>query len=98
MMQAANQCTSMRPHYFLCSNQLLDFFLLDKSNMVNEVPESKSDDFVCLNPVSSWRCGLWSPDSSPYSLQVLGPWTESLLPDPRNLVGRPRYIYVYLRP
>jgi hypothetical protein len=28
-------------HYLLCSNQLFDFFLLDKSSMVNDVPESK---------------------------------------------------------
>ncbi len=40
-----------------------------KWNMVNDVPEN--DDFDCLNPMSSWRCGLWSPHSSPYSLQVL---------------------------
>jgi hypothetical protein len=48
-------------HCLLCSNQLssIYLFLVDKSNMVN--------DFVCLN-----RCGLWSPRSSPYSLQVLG--------------------------
>jgi hypothetical protein len=27
--------------------------------MVNDVPESpnENDDFDCLNPVSSWRCG-----------------------------------------
>ena len=56
-------------HCLLCSNQLFDFFLLDKSSMVNDVPEN---DNFCLNPVSSWRCGLWSPHSSPYSLQVLG--------------------------
>jgi hypothetical protein len=45
------------------------FSLLDKSSMVNDVPEN---DNFCLNPGSSWRCGLWSPHSSPYSLQVLG--------------------------
>jgi hypothetical protein len=56
-------------HCLLCSKQLFDFFLLDKSNMVNDVPEN---DNFCLNPVSSWRCGLWSQHSSPYSLQVLG--------------------------
>jgi hypothetical protein len=33
-------------HCLLCSNQLFDFFLLDKSNMVNDV--SKNDDFVLL--------------------------------------------------
>jgi hypothetical protein len=48
-------------HCLLCSNQLFDFFLLNKSNMVNNV----------LNLVSSWLCGLWSPHSSPYSLQPL---------------------------
>jgi hypothetical protein len=29
------------------------------------------NDDLCLNPVSSWRCELWSPHSSSYSLQVL---------------------------
>ncbi len=44
--------------------------ILDKSNMVNDV--SENDNFDWLNPVSSWRCGLWSShNSSPYSLQVL---------------------------
>jgi hypothetical protein len=57
-------------HCLLCSNQLFDFFLLDKSNMVNDGPEY--DDFVCLNPVSSWCCKLYSSHSSSYSLQVLG--------------------------
>ncbi len=63
-------------HCLLRSNQLFDFFLLDKLNMVNDVPDMVNDvpenDNFCLNPVSSWPCGLWSPHSSPYSLQVLG--------------------------
>jgi hypothetical protein len=33
-------------HCLLCSIQLFDFFLLDKSNMVNDVPEN---DNFCLN-------------------------------------------------
>jgi hypothetical protein len=46
-------------HCLLCSNQLFDFFLLQKSNMVNDVPEN--DCYVWLNPVSCWR--RWSPHS-----------------------------------
>jgi hypothetical protein len=46
------------------------YSVLDKLSMVNDVYEN--DQFLCLNPVSSWCCGLWSPHSSPYSLQVLG--------------------------
>jgi hypothetical protein len=81
-------------HCLLCSNQLFDFFLLDKSSMVNDVPEN---DNFCLNPVSSWRCGLWSPQSSssPYSLQV-SPRTKLLFSDPRNLVGGPRYMAIFV--
>jgi hypothetical protein len=51
----------------VCSVQMnssIAFFLLDKSNMVNDVPKSNNDDFYRLNPVSSWRCGLWSPHTS----------------------------------
>jgi hypothetical protein len=47
-------------HCLLCSNQLFDCLLLDKSNMVNNVIEN---DNFCLNPVSSWRCILWSPNA-----------------------------------
>jgi hypothetical protein len=32
-------------------------FLQDKLKMVNDFPEN--DYFDCLNPVSSWRCGLY---------------------------------------
>jgi hypothetical protein len=43
----------------VCSVQInssFAFFLLDKSNLVNYVPNN--DDFVCLNLVSSWHCIL----------------------------------------
>ena len=73
-------------------NSSIAFFLLDKSSMVNDVPEN---DNFCLNPVSSWRCGLWSPHRSPYSLQV-SPWTKLLFSDPRNLVGRPIYMAIFV--
>ncbi len=64
-------------HCLLCSNQLFDCLLSDKLNMVNDVTESpnQNEDFdYCLNPESRWRCfcGLWSPQSSLYSLQVPG--------------------------
>jgi hypothetical protein len=74
----------------VCSIQInssIAFFLLDKSNMVNDVPESNNDDFVCLNLVSSRHCGLCSAHSSPYPLQV-SPWTKLLFSDLCNLVGR----------
>jgi hypothetical protein len=48
-------------------NSSITILLLDKSNMVNDVPEN--DNFACLNPGLSWWCGLWSPHSSPVSLQ-----------------------------
>ncbi len=43
------------------SNQLFNFFLLE--NMVKNAPENGNGyfcSFVCMNPVSSWWCGLWS--------------------------------------
>jgi hypothetical protein len=49
----------------LCSNQLFDYFLLDKSNMVNYVPKYKWWLVNGLNLMSSWRCGLWSSHTSP---------------------------------
>jgi hypothetical protein len=55
---------SVSVHCLLFSKQLFDSFLLDKSNILNDVPEN--DDFVCSNPV----CRLWIPYRSPYSLQV----------------------------
>jgi hypothetical protein len=39
------------------TNSSIAFLLLHKSSIVNEVP-NENDDFECLNPVSSWRCGL----------------------------------------
>jgi uncharacterized membrane protein len=57
-------------YFLLCSNQVFDFLLLDKSNMVNDVPENNN--FAYLNPVSSLCCELWIPHSTPYSLQVHG--------------------------
>jgi hypothetical protein len=80
-------------HCLLCSNQLFDFFLLDKSSMVNDVPEN---DNSCLNPVSSWRCGLWSPLSSPYSLIHCKSLDKVIISDPRNLVDRPRYMAIFV--
>jgi hypothetical protein len=75
----------------LCSNQLFDCFLLDKSNIVNDVPQN--DDFVCLKPVFGWRCGFWSSHSFPYSVQVLPRSKLLFLLDPRNLADRHRYLY-----
>ncbi len=39
----------------ICSNQLFDYLLVDKSNMVNDV--SNNDDFVGLNPMSQCLAG-----------------------------------------
>jgi hypothetical protein len=44
----------------------------------------------------SWMSGLWSRQSSRYSLQVLGQSCYFLFSDPRNLVDILRYIYDYL--
>jgi hypothetical protein len=51
-------------------NSSIYCLLLDKSTMVNDIPENDDDGFVCMNPVStvsgsllasSRPCGLWSP-------------------------------------
>ncbi len=46
-------------HCLLCSYQFFYFFLLDKPNIVNKVPD-ENNYFLCLNPVSSWylNCGV----------------------------------------
>jgi hypothetical protein len=63
---------------FLCSNQLLDdFLLLDKWSMVNDVP-NKIDDFVSLNSLSNWLCELWSPHGTWYSIVIVSPRTNLL--------------------
>ncbi len=52
------------------NSSIIAFLLLDK-NMVNDVPEN--DYFDCLNILSSWRCGLWSPYN-----YFASPWTKFL--------------------
>ncbi len=76
-------------------NSSISFFLLRLRQikyLVNDVPKMMIL-YSSLNPVSSWRCGLWSSHGSTYSLQVLG---QSCFFRP-VLSRRQTYIYVYLR-